>query len=271
MFCKNCGKTINNRTKFCGSCGVRIDDIQKSNISKKFNFWRIYGYFTGGLIILLTIFFGLMGSYEEGFTESFIGIVMLSGIIGILLTLIFKWYKKGFVHEKLSENLTDKELSRLKGLDGWLGLVLIGLFISIGFSISGVYESITLFSSGSVSVISNPMSEAYIKGYSGAMKFELIGEILFLIFAVYLAFLFFKKSKRFPKYYIPFLLGAVIFATFDYIIFSSLTIPSDEVRQAVDEMISEQTAGLGRSVLGSIIWSLYILKSKRVKARFVEK
>ena len=279
MFCKNCGKKLNQDAKFCNSCGTAVvSGVNKGTVkdesvsvkSKEFNFGKTYTYITVGILVLLTIFFAFVGSYEEGFFEPLIGILILSGLLGILGTFIAKWRKKGFVYENISEDLSEAEVSRHRGLGGWLILVIIGLFATVLWQVYGVYESITLFTDGAVEVLSNPASGAYIPGYAGALKFEFIAEILFLAFAVYLIFLFFKKSKKFPKYYVPFLITSVVYIVLDYIILSSLTIPSSEMKQIIDEILSEQGIEIGRTALAAIVWGLYMTKSKRVKTTFVE-
>ena len=278
MFCKNCGKKLNQDAKFCNSCGTAVaNSVSKEVVSdksvgvksKEFKFGKTYAYITAGILVLLTIFFAFVGSYEERFFESFIGILILSALLGILGTFMVKWCKKGFVYENASEDLNEAEMSRYKGLGGWLILVIIGLFATILWQAYGVYESITLFTDGIVEVLSNPASGAYIPGYAGALKFEFIAEILFLAFAVYLVFLFFKKSKKFPKYYVPFLIASVVYVVLDYVVLSSLTIPS-EMRQVVDEILSERGTEIARTAIVAIIWGLYMTKSKRVKATFVE-
>lgn len=279
MFCKNCGKKLNQDAKFCNSCGAVVaNSVNKETVKdesvgvkpKGFNFWKTYVYITAGILVLLTIFFAFMDSYEEGFFDPFIGILILSGLLGILGTFIVKWRKKGFIYENTSEDLNEAEVSRYKGLGGWLILVIIGLFATVLWQAYGVYESIILFTDGTVEVLSNPASGAYIPGYAGALKFEFITEILFLAFAAYLIFLFFKKSKKFPKYYVPFLIASVVYVVLDYIILSSLTIPSSEMKQVVDEILSEQGTEIGRAAIAAIVWGLYMTKSKRVKATFVE-
>lgn len=151
MFCKNCGQKLNQGAKFCNKCGTAVaDDVNDQAVldndvttkSKKFNFWRTYSYITGGILVLLTIIFGFIGSYEEGFLEPFIGIVMFSGLLGILGTFIVKWSKKGFVFENESVDLSEEEVSQCKGLGGWLILVIIGLFATVLWQGYGIYESI---------------------------------------------------------------------------------------------------------------------------------
>lgn len=202
MFCKNCGKKLNQEAKFCNNCGTAVvDDID---------------------------------------------------------------------NRKESADLGKEEVSRCKGLGGWLILVIIGLFATVLWQTYGVYESITLFTDGTVEVLGNPATEMYIPGYAGALKFELIAEILFLVFAVYLIFLFFKKSRIFPKYYVLFLIASMVYVVLDYMILSSLTVSSNEIKQVINEVLLEQETEISRTILGTIIWGLYITKSKRVKATFTE-
>ncbi|NQV00094.1 MAG: DUF2569 domain-containing protein [Parcubacteria group bacterium] len=278
-YCKKCGKKLNKKTKFCNNCRTKVYSnvnnkaVLNNNVvikSKEFNFWKIYTYITGGILVLLTIFFGLVGSYKEGLWDSFIGIVFLSGLLGILVTFIVKWSKKGFVYEDKSVDLNEKEISQYKGLGGWLILVVIGLFITVFLEAYNTYDSIILFMDGTIKVLINPISELYIPGYFSVLKFEFIVGILFLVFAVYLVFLFFKKSKKFPKYYIFFLIVLVIYTIIDYVILSSLTISSNEIKQIFNEVLSEQETEIGRIVIVAIIWVLYITKSKRVKATFIK-
>ena len=157
----------------------------------------------------------------------------------------------------------------LKGLGGWLVLVILGLFVTVLFTAYGAYESITLFTDGSVGFLSNPSSEVYVPGYGGMLKFKLIAELLFLAAGVYLIYLFFKKSRKFPTYYFPFLWIVVIYAIVDYALVASISV-SGEVQQILDEALSETGGEIGRAVIAALIWGTYIKKSKRVKATFVE-
>lgn len=157
----------------------------------------------------------------------------------------------------------------LKGLSGWLILVIIGLFVTVLFTAYGAYEGISLFTSGSVEFLSNPSSEVYIPGYGGMLKFELIAQLLFLAAGIYLIYLFFKKSRKFPKYYFPFLWILALYSFIDYGLVASISV-SGEVQQILDEVLSDTGREIVRAVIGALIWGTYIKKSKRVKATFVE-
>jgi len=156
----------------------------------------------------------------------------------------------------------------LESLDGWLILVIIGLFLTIFWQLSGIYDSIVMFNNGTIELLSSPLSDFYISGYADLLKFEFIATILFLILVTYLVFLFFKKSKKFPKYYILFWIASIVFVIIDYIILSSLIIPI-EMKQIINESLTEAETEMGRTVITSIIWILYIIKSKKVKAIFI--
>jgi hypothetical protein len=159
--------------------------------------------------------------------------------------------------------------NNLKGLGGWLVLVILGLFVSVLFQVYGAYESVNMFIDGTVEFLSDPSSEVYIPGYGGLLKFEFIAEIIFLAAGTYLIYLFFKRSKKFPKYYAPFLIIVAIYVILDYAILSSVSV-SGEVQQVIDDILSEQGGEIGRAVIGALIWGSYMKKSKRVKATFVE-
>ena len=60
---------------------------------KKFNFWKNYIIAFCIILFLLLVLFGFVGSYEDGFTEAFWGILILALILSIILTLIIKWFK----------------------------------------------------------------------------------------------------------------------------------------------------------------------------------
>lgn len=170
------------------------------------------------------------------------------------------------VVETSKQEMVEKNL---KGLGGWLILVVLGLFVIVSFQVYGVYESIIMFTDGTVEYLNNPSSEVYISGFEGMLKFEAIVEILFLAAAIYLLYLFFKESRKFPKYYVPFLVAAIIYAIVDYALLSSVSV-SGEVKKIVDEILSEQIGELGRAITSALIWGTYIKKSKRVKATFVK-
>ena len=156
-----------------------------------------------------------------------------------------------------------------KGLGGWLILVILGLFITVLLQLYNIYVSVTLFTDGTVDFISDPSSDIYIPGYGGLLKFEFIGEIIFLAAAVYLIYLFFRKSRQFPKYFVIFLIASAAYIILDYLLLSSTSV-SAETQEFIDDALSDQNREVARAFIGALIWGAYMKKSKRVKATFIE-
>ena len=160
--------------------------------------------------------------------------------------------------------------SQYKGLGGWLVLVGIGLFLTVGFQCFGIYQNVNLFMDGTVDLLSTPGSAAYIPGYAGALGFELAAQIVFLIAAVYLISLYFKKDKRFPGYYIIFLGAFVVSMIIDCVMLSNFSPSSQEIQYLLDGILSDQVTETVRVTVSAMIWCSYMKVSKRVKATFVE-
>lgn len=245
--------------------------VKRSSVSKKeFRFRRTWAYSTAILSVVFTVLFGLLGSYEDGFTEPFIGVILLSALLGILGAYILKWREGGFKFEGVSVS-NEKELAEYegqKGLGGWLVLVGLGLFVSVGFSVYNIYTIVLLFTDGTIEFISNPSSAMYLPGWQGLLKFELIAEIGIILVALYLLYLFFTKSRKFPKYYIPFLIAVVVYVLIDHLLVASIS-TSGEVKLIIDETLEEGGSEIGKAFISTLAWSLYIVKSKQVKATFV--
>ncbi|MDY0015967.1 MAG: DUF2569 family protein [Bacteroidales bacterium] len=183
MYCKNCGKEIDNKASFCKYCGDSTREL------------------------------------------------------GVNRTI-----------KTTPAPATNENISKYKGLEGWLTLVILGLFISAGRL---GYEFITIFSGGTD-----------YSGIGGWLFYDTITMGGLTALAIYLIYLFFKKNKKFPKFYIIFLISLMVVNIITVVALSSYDLEAG----AMDEYFENA----GRSVLGAIIWGLYITKSKRVKATFVE-
>jgi hypothetical protein len=163
----------------------------------------------------------------------------------------------------------DNENNKYKGLGGWLIVVAIGLFVHVFLSFYGIYEMITIFIDGSVDIFYDSASEYYIPGFFNLLIFEFIVAVLIFIISIYLIFLFFKKKKIFPEYYILFFIALVVFSVIDHIAFSSFAIPN-ETRSLFNEIFAEQETEALQAGIRAVIWIMYMKMSKRVKMTFIE-
>ena len=151
-----------------------------------------------------------------------------------------------------------------EGLGGWLIIVCIGLLYSLVTALMTVYSNGKMFLDGTVESLSE------ISGYATALGFEFFAYAILALSIIYLLFLFFKKRKTFPKYYIYFVIAIVAISIVDIGIFSSLNYPTEEVKQIVQGIINESYTAFGKTCVYAIVWGLYMKRSERVKLTFVE-
>lgn len=238
MFCSKCGNETSKEAKFCKNCGnpTEFKEIEKNTdtLKEKSNFWQ---FFLKSFLITTSAFlllFLLIGGFEEDAAAGVLGTLFIGGLISFLITVVAKG-----INRKDKIQLSAEELKKYEGLEGWLTLVILGLIISVGYSL---YELFLMW---------NEYEEYGIFGI-------LIG-LAFLVFTVYIIYLFFKRKIVFPRWYIAFLIISMAINIFALI----YTDANDPEMQT----ISKDT---GRAVLSVIIWVPYMLISKRVKATFTK-
>lgn len=156
-----------------------------------------------------------------------------------------------------------KEVSASKeptyvGLGGWLALVGFGLLATPVVHTKSMFEYFDYF------------TKSYdIPGFLGLLQFEFLMAIVIIIISFYLIYLYFKKRRDFPKLYIYFQAGCVIYVVVDYLLFASLNVTSSEYKKIIDDALSQQSGEIMRSIIGAIIWINYMRKSVRVKSTFI--
>jgi len=254
MFCRNCGTELRDEANFCKNCGNSTKEIVENvlprkepprDIEEKFSFGVAFMYSTLISFLVLLIPTILMDGFENDGTGTFIGILFISAIAGLIITLV----RKTIIDERQQVKTapTAEEISKYKGLEGWLTLVILGLFITFGY---GVYIfTDTLFSNSA-----NAGSVIFL--------YDLFNGLLMAVFSGYVIYLCFKRKKAFKKFYIMLWLYMVTQGIITYAIVYSYSSDSS--------VLSEYANIAGRNIWGAIIWGSYAVKSKRVKVNFIE-
>ncbi|HVT01117.1 MAG TPA: DUF2569 family protein [Patescibacteria group bacterium] len=157
------------------------------------------------------------------------------------------------------EHANESENKKVKGgLSGWIALLGLGIILNpfiYGYSLLGYFP---LF------------NQSYdIQGYMPLLQFEFVITIIIFLSSIYFLFLYFNKKKIFPKYYFIFLISIAVYVCIDYLLLASLTAPTPEQQKAISDSISQNSSEIGRTVIFSIIWAIYLKKSKKVKATFI--
>jgi hypothetical protein len=144
------------------------------------------------------------------------------------------------------------------GLGGWLILVGLGLILGSILSPVGLFGYIYLL-----------LENIDIPGFKLVLQVNLILLSISFIADIYLLYLFFKKNKKFPFYYVISLWFMIAWAVIDYLMVTLLSAPPGELQMFLDEYIYETTKELVKISISSIIWILYMHRSERVKATFI--
>ena len=149
-----------------------------------------------------------------------------------------------------------------QGIGGWLLLPVIGMFVfPIRALVSLATDYWPIFEKGIWATLTTPGTQAYHPLWAPVLVFEILFNIAFLAFELFLLYLLFTKSHRFPKMFIVFAVANLIFVVGDALIGNQ--IPAVAASGA-ESMAKE----IGRSFIVVAIWVPYMLVSKRVKNTF---
>jgi hypothetical protein len=149
------------------------------------------------------------------------------------------------------------------GLSGWLVLVGIGVVVSplrLAYFLLQTY--LPMFRDGTWETVTTPGSASYHPFWGPLLLGEIIVNSAFILMSIYLLYLFFRKSSRFPKTYVVFLIANFSFILADA--FAAQVVLPDQ------PVLDPQTGReFGRAVFAAVVWIPYMLVSKRVKNTFV--
>jgi len=107
-----------------------------------------------------------------------------------------------------------------------------------------------------------PGSEFFHPLWQPLLVYELVFNILWLVVAVLMVILFFQKRNAFPRIFMIYLVGVFLLQVIDQVWVQQ--IPSLQNQQTTADF-----KNLFRAAIHTTVWSLYFLKSERVKNTFV--
>ena len=152
---------------------------------------------------------------------------------------------------------------RLQGLGGWLILVGIGLCVSPFVRLTTLGQNWEGYFSLQVwQTVAVPGGKSYNPLYGLLLIFEMLGNIVLFGFNLLALFLFFGKRRAFPGVFIMLMLGQAFFPILD-----DAGVALIPTLKATDAGTDHSEAI--RAVLAAIVWCLYTIKSRRVKATFI--
>lgn len=157
--------------------------------------------------------------------------------------------------------------SNLKGIGGWLILVLIGLIMTLISIVVTLKDSMNLFQPEVWHTITTYGSDAYHPLFGAWVIYDTIFNAFIIIFIICLLVLMFKKSRLFPKFMIFYFISAIFLQGIDY--YLSYTVLTDLPKVSEALGVYPSIDGVFRALVSSAIWVPYFIKSKRVKVTFL--
>jgi transglutaminase-like putative cysteine protease len=190
------------------------------------------------------------------------GINWIVTTIGLLWTvLVFAAAVFAYRHRPTVTEPPPLVEPRLAGIGGWLILVMIGLLVRpllLGFTI---WQNADAYAPTTWHELTTPTGANYHALWAPVLIIELLANIGMLGLSILVIILFFQQRRTFPAFYITLLVGSAVLVVLDSVVIQWLPIE--------DFASSEQDLReVVRTVTYAVIWSLYALKSRRVKATF---
>lgn len=227
------------------------------------SFWRIGGEALAMAYVSINLAID-MNTPKYFYENPYVLLIPAFGIVAYLVAYFAKPADQTELKPRVKTEKATKTHSKYQGIGGWLTFVALGLLVTpvvLVIHLLGTY--LPLLTDGTLQALSDPSSEAYHPLWIPLITFEVVGNLLMLLGYCYLLYTFFKRSETFPKSYIFLTIASLIFIAVDF--FAADLIPA--VAEQDDSEMLEQ---LIRAAIGCAIWVPYMLKSKRVKATFVE-
>ena len=152
--------------------------------------------------------------------------------------------------------------SRWVGIGGWLILLAVVLMFRPFVFSAQLLDIAKTMSIDTWSKLTTYGSSAYHSLWAPTLLFELAGNSVELVFSLLLLSLFFQRRSSFPRVAILLMFSVLVLDLADVLLASLLpAIKTD----------SKDFVHLSRAAIGSVAWSAYLLRSRRVKATFVKR
>ncbi|MGN6670959.1 MAG: DUF3857 domain-containing protein [Candidatus Nucleicultricaceae bacterium] len=181
--------------------------------------------------------------------------------VGILIFSAFKLYSY-----PMKESAFTPE-ARYNGLAGWLIIIGIRVLAEIIIEIGSFYESaVLILSTNNWTLLSDSTSVNFHPFRTLGVLIETLFSAFTVVFMVLLSFLFFNKKRLFPSLFIYMAWGIFLWNITDTVLASAIGLAP-----MVDNETSIRTAITHiADFLSNMLWTAYILESKRVKNTFIK-
>jgi transglutaminase-like putative cysteine protease len=197
------------------------------------------------------------GSAGSGFADRFnwsvalLGALMLAGFVW-LATRVYRYDPAPAV------GLADP---RLCGIAGWLALPAIAIAMQPAVILFSFLKLAPNYAADTWAVVTTAGQAGYHPLWAPTLLFELAANLWMIVFSVLLAILFFRKRRSVPYIFLVFQAGVLAIVALDAMAASMIPALAQADGATWPEVI--------KRALSVVVWGGYFVKSKRVKATFV--
>jgi len=161
-------------------------------------------------------------------------------------------------------------MSTTHSYSGWLILIGIGIALMIIVCLAGIPGMIQNFTGDTWANIKSPLSESYHPLWAGTLIMETAFQISYTIALIALGYLYLKRKKSFPNWFVWLTITGLAYLATDLLIveYINSTLP-----EPLGSTLDSYNRGLLYLVIAIVVSAIavpYIITSKRVKETFTE-
>lgn len=149
-----------------------------------------------------------------------------------------------------------------QGLRGWLIVAAIGITITPLQFLNHLYRLLPSYTVDAWAYLTVVGSSGYHVLWAPSLIFALATDLALTVLSILLIALFFRKRRSTPRIYIVLVISSLVVAIITLLLTSANT-------NATQQDNGQAVASLLLGIVSTIIWCTYFLRSKRVKATFV--
>jgi len=157
---------------------------------------------------------------------------------------------------------TNQDQSAPSGIGGWLILIAVGLCLTPIRIGAEIVQGVRSLQPLAWRAVTTPGSPAYHPLFGPLIIGEMVANVVLLVWALVLLYLFLTKRRAFPRAMIAFLIVRVVIQMADIFVASSIPVAAGSIGPRV-------YGSLAGNLLVVLVWVPYFLKSRRVAATFV--
>jgi len=184
-------------------------------------------------------------------------------LVAAMLFAFFVWIaRRVYRYDPLPQPVAARD--RLAGIRGWLLFPALGALIAPFVPLVQMYLNADAFMHPTWESLTHPGGASYHAAWAPMLLFELAGQLASMVLSVLVLVLFLRKRTSAPIVYVVAMVSGLLLVAIDFAFIEVLDMPG--VENAASDW-----AQLRGQFLPVILWSAYMIRSRRVHSTFVRR